>query len=90
MSDIRNKMEELKNEFSIFDDPREKYIYLVDIAKKSPGVNPADQNDNNKVYGCTSQAWILCEEGSDKTYNFHTDSDAVSYTHLTLPTIYSV
>ena len=33
MSDIRNKMEELKNEFSIFDDPREKYIYLVDIAK---------------------------------------------------------
>ena len=35
MSDIRNKMEELKNEFSIFDDPREKYIYLVDIAKKS-------------------------------------------------------
>ena len=77
MSDIRNKMEELKNEFSIFDDPREKYIYLVDIAKKSPGVNPADQNDNNKVYGCTSQAWILCEEGSDKTYNFHTDSDAM-------------
>ena len=81
MSDIRNKMEELKNEFSIFDDPREKYIYLVDIAKKSPGVNPADQNDKNKVYGCTSQAWILCEEDSDKTYSFHTDSD-LSLIHI--------
>ena len=77
MSDIRNKMEELKNEFSIFDDPREKYIYLVDIAKKSPGIKPAEQNDENKVYGCTSQAWIISEYNSDMSYNFRTDSDAM-------------
>ena len=77
MSDIQNKMEEIRKEFSIFEDPREKYVYLVDIAKKSPSINPADQNDENKVYGCTSQAWIICEEESDKTYNFYTDSDAM-------------
>ena len=77
MSDIQNKMEEIRKEFSIFEDPREKYVYLVDIAKKSPSINPADQNDENKVYGCTSQAWIICEEEPDKTYNFYTDSDAM-------------
>ena len=76
MSDIRNKMKEIRKEFSIFEDPREKYVYLVDIAKKSPGINPTDQNDENKVYGCTSQAWIICEE-LYKAYNFHTDSDAM-------------
>ena len=77
MNNIQNKMEEIRKEFSVFEDAREKYIYLVDIAKKSPGINLADQNDENKVYGCTSQAWIISEENSDKTYNFLTDSDAM-------------
>ena len=77
MSYIQNKMQEIRKEFSIFEDPREKYVYLVDIAKKSPSINPADQNDENKVYGCTSQAWIICKEEPDKMYNFYTDSDAM-------------
>ena len=33
MNNIHNKMEEIKKEFSIFEDERDKYIYLVDIAK---------------------------------------------------------
>ena len=77
MNNIQNKMEEIKKEFSIFEDPREKYVYLVDIAKKSQGINPIDQNNENKVYGCTSQAWIISEEKPDKTFNFLTDSDAM-------------
>ena len=77
MSDIQNKMEEIRKEFSIFEDPREKYVYLVDIAKKSPGIKPSEQNDENKVYGCTSQAWIISEHSSDMLYNFRTDSDAM-------------
>ena len=77
MNNIQNKMEEIRKEFSVFEDAREKYIYLVDIAKNSPGINPADQNDENKVYRCTSQAWIISEKSSDKTYTFLTDSDAM-------------
>ncbi len=77
MNNIHNKMEEIKKEFSIFEDERDKYIYLVDIAKKSPGINPAERNDENKVYGCTSQAWIISEYNADMLYHFHTDSDAM-------------
>ena len=50
MNNIHNKMEEIKKEFSIFEDERDKYIYVVDIAKKSPGINPLERNDENKVY----------------------------------------
>ena len=77
MNNIHNKMEEIKREFSIFEDSREKYIYLVDIAKKSSGISPEQRNDNNKVYGCTSQAWIISEKNDDMTFNFITDSDAM-------------
>ena len=49
MNNIHNKMEEIKREFSIFEDSREKYIYLVDIAKKSSGISPNERNDDNKV-----------------------------------------
>ena len=77
MNNIHNKMEKIKKEFSIFEDERDKYIYLVDIAKKSPGINPLERNDENKVYGCTSQAWIISEHNADMLYHFHTDSDAM-------------
>lgn len=77
MNNIHHTMEDIKKEFSVFEDERDKYIYLVDIAKQSPGINPAEQNDINKVYGCTSQAWIIAKNNSDMTYNFHTDSDAM-------------
>ena len=57
MNNIHNKMEEIKREFSIFEDSREKYIYLVDIAKKSSGISPEERNDNNKVYEQIHDRW---------------------------------
>ena len=40
MSDINKKLDLIKEEFSIFSDPRDKYIYLVDLAKASKGLSP--------------------------------------------------
>ena len=34
---INKKLDIIKDEFSIFSDPRDKYIYLVDLAKESKG-----------------------------------------------------
>ena len=59
MNTIQDTMTVIKDEFSIFNDPQEKYVLLVDLAKKSPGLPPAKQTDKNKVNGCISQAWIL-------------------------------
>jgi cysteine desulfuration protein SufE len=67
----------IKDEFSIFNEPQEKYILLVDLAKKSSGLPPEKRTDNNKVNGCISQAWIIADKQTDDTYNFQTDSDAM-------------
>ena len=77
MNTIQDTLALIKDEFSLFNDPQEKYVLLVDLAKKSPGLPPEKQTDNNKVNGCISQAWIIADKQSDDTYNFQTDSDAM-------------
>ena len=77
MNMIQDTMTVIKDEFSIFDEPQEKYVFLVDLAKKSPGLPSEKQTDNNKVNGCISQAWIIADKQTDDTYNFQTDSDAM-------------
>jgi cysteine desulfuration protein SufE len=67
----------IKDEFSIFNEPQEKYVLLVDLAKKSSGLPPEKRTDKNKVNGCISQAWIIADKETDNTYNFQTDSDAM-------------
>ena len=65
MSDINKKLDLIKEEFSIFSDPRDKYIYLVDLAKASKGLPPNDKLENNRVQGCTSQAWVIKQKKDD-------------------------
>ena len=77
MNTIQDTMTLIKDEFSIFNEPQEKYILLVDLAKKSSGLPPEKRTDNNKVNGCISQAWIIADKHTDDTYNFQTDSDAM-------------
>ncbi len=77
MTTIQDTMTLIKDEFSIFNEPQEKYVLLVDLAKKSSGLPPEKQIDNNKVNGCISQAWIIADKQTDDTYNFQTDSDAM-------------
>ena len=77
MTTIQDTMTLIKDEFSIFNEPQEKYVLLVDLAKKSSGLPPEKRTDNNKVNGCISQAWIIADKQTDDTYNFQTDSDAM-------------
>ena len=77
MTTIQDTMTLIKDEFSIFNEPQEKYVLLIDLAKKSSGLPPEKQTDNNKVNGCISQAWIIADKQTDDTYNFQTDSDAM-------------
>ena len=77
MTTIQDTMTLIKDEFSIFNEPQEKYVLLVDLAKKSSGLPLEKQTDKNKVNGCISQAWIIADKQTDDTYNFQTDSDAM-------------
>ena len=76
MSEIENTLALIKDEFSIFSDPRDKYVYLVDLAKDTKGLNEDERIEENRIHGCTSQAWVI-KKLSGKNYFFTTDSDAM-------------
>jgi len=76
MNKIENTLALIKDEFSIFSDPRDKYVYLVDLAKDMKGLNEDERIEENRIHGCTSQAWVI-KKLSGKNYFFTTDSDAM-------------
>ena len=76
MADINATMESIRDEFSLFTNPHDKYVLLVDMANDTAGLAPEHRIDDNKILGCTSQSWIVKEESGDK-FSFRTDSDAM-------------
>ena len=73
---IKHTLTEIEDLFSIFDDPKDKFSQLMDIAKESNGIPESDRSDKSRVSGCTSQAWVICEKEGDN-YFFKCDSDAL-------------
>ena len=76
MPSIIETLDIIRDEFSIFGDPRDKYVYLVDLAKNLDGLSKEEKNEENRIHGCTSQAWVTCKKDGVK-YFFQTDSDAM-------------
>ena len=76
MTKIEKSLDSIKNEFSVFFDAKDKYIYLIELGKENSGLSENDKNTKTKIEGCTSQAWIVIKE-SNSSYNFFTDSDAM-------------
>ena len=74
---IQTSISELAELFAIFDDPKDKFVQLMDMARESAGLKENEQTEQNKIYGCTSQAWVVAKLTKDGTYQFRTDSDAL-------------
>jgi len=55
---INNKILEIKNIFEIFDNPMDKYTQIIEMGKKNKGLNSEFKNNENRIFGCTSLAWI--------------------------------
>ena len=72
---ISDKKKEVKEMFEIFDDPMDKYIQIIELGKKNTGIPDTDKNDNNRILGCASLAWVKTINNSDNTYNILIDSD---------------
>ena len=70
-----DKIKEIREMFEVFDDPMDKYIQIIELGKKNPGIPDADKNDNNRILGCASLAWVKTIHNNDNTYNILIDSD---------------
>ena len=76
-STIKKELKNLKEIFEIFDNPKDKFLQLMDMAKDHRPLRNKDKIESNKIYGCSSQAWVVAKNHENKTFTFHTDSDAL-------------
>lgn len=70
-------IDELVENFELFDDWEDRYRYIIDLGKKLPPMPEEEMVEENKVRGCMSQVWMTSRlEGSPPVMKFHADSDA--------------
>ena len=75
--DIQQQLTSLRELFMLFEDPKDKFVQLMDMAKESEHLKENEKIEQNKINGCTSRAWVVTEQNSDDTYTFRTDSDSL-------------
>ena len=71
---IDSKINEIKDMFALFDDPMDKYIQIIELGKKNIPLKDKDKKDINRIYGCTSLAWVKVTK-KNNVYNISVDSD---------------
>lgn len=72
---IHKRIEELKSEFDILDNPMDKYQYIIDLGKEK-GAAKDIRLEENLIKGCVSQAWMYIES-KQSPIKIITDSDAL-------------
>jgi len=68
-------LDDLKENFALFDDWEERYKYLIDLGKMLEAMPDSLKTDETLVKGCTSRVWLICETNDD-IFHFTADSDA--------------
>ena len=69
--------QELVDDFSFFDDWKERYMYIIELGSGLPGLDATDKTEANRVQGCTSNAWLVADVDTDTSLiSFRADSDS--------------
>ena len=74
---MQQQLTSLRELFMLFEDPKDKFVQLMDMAKESGQLKENEKVEQNKINGCTSRAWVVIEQNGDNTYTFRTDSDSL-------------
>ena len=74
---MQQQLTNLRELFMLFEDPKDKFVQLMDMAKESEQLKENEKVEQNKINGCTSRAWVVTEQNGDNTYTFRTDSDSL-------------
>ncbi len=73
---IKEKEQEIIEEFSLFDDWMDKYNYIIDMGKSIDKIDEQYKKNQYLISGCQSQVWVHAEYKDGKVY-FKADSDAL-------------
>ena len=73
---IKEKQNEIVEEFAFLDDWEQKYEYIIDLGKQLPPLSDEVKTDENLIKGCQSKVWIDVKF-EDGKLNFLADSDGI-------------
>jgi cysteine desulfuration protein SufE len=73
---IKEKQQELIDDFAFLDDWEQKYEYIIDLGKELKGLPEDQKKDENLIKGCQSKVWIDAEYKDGKLF-FEADSDGI-------------
>lgn len=73
---IKERQEEVIEEFSMFDDWMDKYEYLISLGKELPLIDQSKKVEENLIKGCQSRVWLAADLENGKI-KFTADSDAI-------------
>lgn len=73
---IKEKQEEIVEEFSLFDEWMDKYEHIIELGKDLPLIDDKYKVDENLIKGCQSRVWLHANFNNG-VINFTADSDAI-------------
>ena len=71
---LKDKIKMTGQEISILDNEN-KLQYLIDLAKDVDVLDQKFKTDDNKIFGCASNLWVVAEKSDGKNFYKH-DADA--------------
>tara|TARA_B100000886_G_scaffold254559_1_gene180109 strand:- start:22661 stop:23056 length:396 start_codon:yes stop_codon:yes gene_type:complete len=71
---LKDKIKMTGEEISILDNEN-KLQYLIDLAKEVDVLDQKFKTDDNKIFGCASNLWVVSEKSDGKIFYKH-DADA--------------
>jgi cysteine desulfuration protein SufE len=76
MSEFQSRLNDLLDEFEVFDDWEDRYRYIIDLGKDLTPLMPEEKSDATKVLGCASQVWLVIDKAPEGILRFRGESDA--------------
>ena len=73
---IKEKQQEIVEEFDFLEDWEQKYEYIIDLGKELKGIPEDQKKEENLIKGCQSKVWLNAEFKDGKLV-FNADSDGI-------------
>ena len=73
---IKEKQQELIDDFAFLSDWEQKYEYIIDLGKELKGIPEEKKKEDILIKGCQSQVWLDAELRDGKIF-FLADSDGI-------------
>ncbi len=73
---IKERTEDIVDEFDLFEDWMDKYDHLISLGKELPLIDEEHKTEDNIIKGCQSRVWLHAEL-RDGHVIYSADSDAI-------------